>query len=299
MEKNRKKRKLSKGNLVVSALLVFFSLLTLYPLWHCVVGSLTTFEEYIHKPLLLWPEELTLDAYRYVFTQGRIFSPMFITVITTLIGTPINLFMQAYMAYGLAKSFPGNGLITSIVVLTMFLNPGLIPQYLLFRQLGILNTIWVYILPCMINAFYLIILRTHFASLPKELMESSRLDGCSEFGTFFRIALPLSLPVMASIGLFTAVDYWNTYSQSVYFVTDASKKTLQDYLYIFLSGNSANISGGGINRMMGNVFSENTKLANTVLSILPIIVVYPFTQRYFVKGSAGCSERIVMERGFL
>lgn len=284
MKNAAKRRKFSLGDVVIYTFLVLFCLLTLYPLWHCVVGSITTFEEYIRKPFLFWPEKPTFDAYEYVFTQGRIFSPMMITVMTTLLGTPINLFMQAYMAYGLSRPFPGNKLVTAIVVFTMFLNPGLIPLYLLYRQLGLLNSIWVYILPCMINSFYLIILRTHFSSLPKELLESSRLDGCSEFGTFFKIALPLSLPAMASIGLFTAVDYWNTYSQSVYFVTDASKKTLQDYLYVFLSGNSANISGGGINMMIGNVFSENTKLANTVLSILPIVIIYPFTQRYFVKG---------------
>lgn len=284
MKSRIKRRRLSAGSAAIYAFLILCSLLTLYPLWHCVVGSITTFEEYIRKPFLLWPEPPTFDAYEYVFTQGRIFSPMIITIVTTLVGTPINLFMQSYMAYGLSRPFPGNGLVTGIVVLTMFLNPGLIPLYLLYQQLGILNSVWVYILPCMINSFYLIILRTHFSSLPKELIESSRLDGCSEFGAFFKIALPLSLPVMASIGLFTAVDFWNTYSQSVYFVTDASKKTLQNYLYLFLSGNSANISGGGINMMIGNVFSENTKLANTVLSILPIIAIYPFTQRYFVKG---------------
>lgn len=270
------------------ALVIFFALLaviTLYPMWHCVVGSLMTYAEYMQKTLLIWPDELTLESYKFVFDQGKIYAPMKTTVLITIVGTVCNLVFVTWMAYGLSKKFPGSTLFTYIVVFTMFLNPGLIANYMLFRSLKLLNTLKVYILPYLINTFYLIILRTNFAGFPGELEEAARIDGASEYGTFFRIVLPLSKPILATIALFTAVDYWNTYAQSVYFVSDASKKTLQDYLHMLLSNNSNNSAGAGISvGGMSVGFSETIKLANTVIAVLPILVVYPFLQKYFTNG---------------
>ncbi len=207
------------------------------------------------------------------------------TVLITIVGTICNMAMVTWMAYGLSKKFPGSTLFTYIVVFTMFLNPGLIANYMLFRNLRLLNDLKVYILPYLINTFYLVILRTNFASFPSELEEAARIDGASEYGTFFRIVLPLSKPILATIALFTAVDYWNTYQQSVYFMSDSSKKTLQDYLYMLLSNNSNNNAGVGIGAGgVSAVFSETIKLANTVIAVLPILVVYPFLQKYFTNG---------------
>jgi putative aldouronate transport system permease protein len=273
-------------------LIVFFALLsiiTLYPFWHCLVGSFISYGEYMQSTLLLWPKEFTLDSYRFVFDQGKIFSPMRVTALITLVGTFINLIITSSMAYGMSKSYPGDKLVNFIVVLTMFVGAGLIPNYMLLRDLKLLNSVWVYIIPSMINTFYLIIMRTNFANFPKEVEEAAIIDGSSETGVFFRIVLPLSKPILATIALFTAVDYWNTYAASVYYVTDAGKKTLQDYLYMLLSDNATNASGMGASAIGSTagksaVFSENIKLANTIIAILPIMLVYPFLQKYFTSG---------------
>ena len=274
------------------ALVIFFALLsiiTLYPFWHCLVGSLISYGEYMQSTLLLWPKEFTLDSYRFVFDQGKIFSPMKVTALITVVGTAVNLMITSLMAYGMSKSYPGDKLVSYLVVLTMFVSAGLIPNYMLFRDLKLINNIWVYIVPSMINTFYLIILRTNFANFSKEVEEAAIIDGCSEFGVFFRIVLPLSKPILATIALFTAVDYWNTYAASVYYVTDAGKKTLQDYLYMLLSDNATNAGGMGASAVGATagksaVFSENIKLANTMIAILPIMLVYPFLQKYFTSG---------------
>lgn len=284
-------RKIKNITIFDVILVIFFSLvcvLTLYPFWHCIVGSLITYGEYMRKTVLLWPEALTLESYQFVFSQGKIYSPMRVTVLITAVGTLINLLITTWVAYGMSKKYPGASAVTMLVVITMFLNPGLIPYYMLFRSLHLLNSIWVYIVPYMINTFYLIILRTNFSGFPHDLEEAAIIDGAGDYSIFFRIVLPISKPILAAIALFTAVDYWNTYAQSVYFVTDESKKTLQDYLYMMLSNTSNNAAGVGIGLggTMGKsaVFSENIKLANTVVSVLPILVVYPFLQKHFTSG---------------
>jgi ABC-type glycerol-3-phosphate transport system permease component len=274
---------------VLVAFFTIAGLVTLYPFWHSIVGSFMTYGEYIQKTVLLWPTRPTLESYAFVFTQGKIFSPMRVTVFISIVGTCINLFMSTWMAYGMSRKYPGATLVTYLVIFTMFLNPGLIPSYMLFRSLGLLNQGWVYILPCMINTFYLIILRTNFSMFSQELVEAATIDGASEYSVFFRIVLPISKPILATIALFTAVDYWNTYASSVYFVSDAGRKTLQDYLYMMLSNVNNNAAGGGINYTGGTagksgVFSENIKLANTVVSIVPILIVYPFLQKHFTSG---------------
>ena len=279
----RRRRMLTEAPLVLFFLLL--GVVTLYPMWHCVAGSLMSYTEYMQKTELLWPEQVTVEAYDFVFSQGKIFNPMKVTAYITVLGTLLNLIWTAWMAYGLSKRFPGSKLITYLVVFTMFLNPGLIANYMLFRSLNLLNNVYVYILPALINTFYLIILRTNFSGFPASLEEAARIDGSGEFGIFFKIVVPLSKPILATIALFTAVDYWNTYAQSVYFVSEASRKTLQDYLYMLLSNTSNNSAGAGIGSGgTSAVFSENIKLANTVIAVLPILLVYPFLQKYFTNG---------------
>lgn len=268
---------------------VVLSIIMLYPFWHCIVGSFMTYGEYIGKTVLLFPSNPTLEAYQFVLSQGKIFQPLRTTAFITVLGTVINLTMTSWMAYGMSKKYPGNQVVTWIVIITMFIGAGLIPEYMLYRKLKLLNTIWVYIIPSMVNTFYLIILRTNFANFAHDLEEAAEIDGAGVFGTFFRIVLPLSTPVLATIALFTAVDYWNTYQQSVYFVSDSAKKTLQDYLSMMLSNTSNNAAGSGIGMAgstMGRsaVYSENIRMANTIVAVLPILVVYPFLQKYFTSG---------------
>lgn len=270
------------------AFFFLLAFLAIYPLWYCVVGSFITHAEYLHSSVLIWPRQWTFEAYQFVFDQGQILSPMRVSATITIVGTVVNLAMSTTMAYGMSKRYPGSTGVAVFVIATMILSAGLIPNYILYRYLGILNTMAVYILPSMINTFYLIILRTNFQSFSVEIEEAAIIDGCTQWGVFLRIVLPLSKAILATIALFVAVDYWNTYSTSVYYVMDPSKKTLQHYLYQILGDKANNASSGGAMLMeatgSGAVFSENIKLANTVIAIVPILIVYPFLQRYFTNG---------------
>ena len=277
--KTKKKHRLSFFSIVVTLFFGIICILALYPLWHVMVGSLISQKEYMQKALLLWPEELTFEHYRYVLAQGSILRPLLVTIFITILGTTINLLVITLTGYGLSKQFPGVRIVSVLMIITMFLGAGLIPNYILFRQLGILNSLWVYILPSMINPFYVILMRTTFMDFPHDLEEAAAIDGSGKFRTFFRVVLPLSKPMLASIGLFTAVDYWNTFQQSVYYVTDTGKKTLQDFLYMVMNNTNMGAMGTG-----QAIVTENVKLTYTAFAVLPIILVYPFIQKHMSAG---------------
>lgn len=265
-------------------LLVGISLITLYPFWHSLVGSLTPYVDYVRsRGLLLWPRNPTFAAYVSVFEQGGILAPLYTSTIATVFGTLASLSFTALTAYALSKEFFGARIVIYFVVMTMFVNAGLIPNYILYRGIGILNTRWVYILPSLVNTFYLIVMRTHFRSFSKELEESARMDGCSELRIFLQIVLPLSKATLATIGLFYAVNNWNILFQSLFFVRDQDKKTLQDYLYQIIRLENAESADSDATADT-LIFSETIKLANVMLTALPILMLYPFLQRYFVRG---------------
>jgi ABC-type glycerol-3-phosphate transport system permease component len=271
-------------------LILFFVVLAfsmLYPFWHTMMGSIMPYSEYLRKSFLIWTTSPTLENYQHILEQGDIFSPMRVTVFITIVGTLSSLLFTAYAAYGLSKRFPGSVLIMVLIVITMFVNPGLIPRYLVMKKLGLLNSYLVYLLPfpALCNTFNLIIMRTYFGAFSREVEESALMDGCSHFGVFFRIVLPLSKPILATIALFYAVQFWNTFFQSLFFVTDPDKQTLQHYLYAIVRDQldqrelEAGADLGG-----QKMYLQTLKLANVMVTVIPIIVVYPFLQKYFVKG---------------
>lgn len=279
-----------KSALVFNAInYTFFAILSvicIYPIWYCIAGSFMSQGEYLSSTILLWPKTWTLGSYRYIFDQGQIMAPMFNSILITIVGTPLNLLVTSMMAYGMSKQYPFSKLVSTLVLISMIVSAGLIPNYILYRYLKILNTYWVYILPSMVNTFYLIILRTNFNSFPRELEEAAIIDGCGPFRIFFQIVLPLSKAILATVLLFVAVDFWNTYSTSMYYVMDVNKKTLQEYLYRIIgdTNNNGATSIADVSAGADGVFSANIKLANTVIAIVPILIVYPFLQRYFTQG---------------
>jgi putative aldouronate transport system permease protein len=265
--------------------LIILCVVMAYPLWYTIVGSLMEESEFLTKRFLLYPERPTLAGYQKVFEDGTIFIHYRVTVLITVVGTVFSLFVTSVSAYGLSKKFYGSTFLVYLAVFTMFIRPGLIADYLNLRSLGLINNFFVYILPAAINTFYLIIMRTYFIDFPSELEEAARIDGSTEFGTFIRIVLPLSKPVLAAIGLFFAVQYWNTYMQSVFFITDQRLKTVQEYLQRLVTDST------DIENLMAAAEVEDTKfsaeslrLANVVLVLVPIILVYPFLQKYFIRG---------------
>jgi putative aldouronate transport system permease protein len=266
--------------LIISLLCVIM----LYPFWQTVMSSFMTESEYLTSPLKLYVLEPTLSSYNQIFADGRIFVHMRVTILITVIGTLVALFFTAYSAYGLSKKFKGYKVIMFLIIMTMFIDAGLIPVYLNFKDLGLINNFAVYIIPYAINTFYLIIIRATFLEFPKEIEEAAKIDGCNEFGIFFKIVLPLSGPILAAIGLFFSVQFWNTYMQSVFFITDMDLKTVQEYLQKLVTDSSDLEAVMAAETQEEGFSSETIRLANIVIVLLPIICVYPFLQKYFVKG---------------
>jgi len=272
-------------DIVNVAVLLLICLMMAYPLWYTIVGSLMEESEFLQKRFLLYPERPTLEGYKRIFEDGTIFIHYRVTVLITILGTVFSLFVTAVGAYGLSKKFFGSKFLVYMMVFTMFIRPGLIPDYLNLKSLGLINNFFVYILPSAINTFYLVIMRNYFMDFPAELEEAARIDGSTEFNTFIRIVLPLSMPVLAAIGLFFAVQYWNTYMQSVFFITDKNLKTVQEYLQKLVT-DSTNIESlmSSAEVEDAKFSAETLRLANIVLVLVPIVLVYPFLQKYFIRG---------------
>lgn len=267
---------------LIHSLFILVCLIMLYPFLHVIMASLMQYDEYFSKSIYIWVNKPTLDAYRIVLNSGKFLPAMRNTVGITVIGTVFSLFVTAVTAYGLSKKFPGRKGIMTLIVITMFFNGGIIPQYIMFKQMGLLDNYLVFILPATINAFNLIILRAHFLNFPVEIEEAARIDGCQDFGIFIRIVLPLSVPMLITIGLFYAVSYWNTFFRSMFFITKDQMRMLQDYLYRILKAQDAEDLGMYVS---STVSLETVRMANIVMTILPIIVAYPMLQKYFVKGA--------------
>ncbi len=265
-------------NIAVTAFFVSIMVVMLYPFWHAIMASFMTPPEYYGKTIFLFVSKPTLLNYQSIFSDGAVWRPMINTVFITLVGVAASVSFTAWFSYGLSKRFRGSTLIMQLVVLTMIVDPGLIPRYLLYRDLGLINSYGVYILPALTWPFFLIIMRTNFRSMPQELEDAARIDGCGEIGHFLHVALPLSKPMLATIGLFIAVDFWNTLFPSLFFVTKDGLKTLQDFLYRIVTDE---FTEGFAQELY---FTETVKMANIILTTLPILLVYPFVQGYFIKG---------------
>lgn len=267
---------------LIHLLFIVVCILTLYPFWHVIMGSFMQYDEYYAKSLFLWVSNPTLDAYEIVFKNGKFVPAMCNTIGITLIGTVWSLFFTSLAAYGMSKQFPGRRVMMVLIVMTMFFNGGIIPQYIMYRQIKLLNNYLVFVLPATINTYNFVILRTNFQNFPQEIEEAARIDGCSDFKIFLRIVLPLTVPMLITISLFYAVAYWNTFFKSVFFITKDNMRTLQDYLYRIINAQDAEDLGMYVSN---TVSMETVRMANIVMSILPIIIAYPIMQKYFVKGA--------------
>ncbi|WP_420114416.1 carbohydrate ABC transporter permease [Pseudactinotalea sp.] len=265
-------------------LLTAFALICLAPFLHVIGSSFANPGELATRPFVIIPRELTLNAYRYVLSTPTIFRAMGVSVFVTVVGTFLSLLVTSLMAYALSKRYlRGRRVINFMVVFTMLFSGGMIPTFVVVSQLGLLNTVWSLILPVTVNAFNFIIMRSFFQGIPDSLEEAARIDGCSELGVFWRIVLPLSLASIATIGLFYAVAYWNTYMHAVLYINDSNLWPIQVLLrqiVIVASGMNADASAVDVVPP-----AQSVKMAVIALATLPMLLVYPFIQRYFVKGA--------------
>ncbi|MNC24923.1 L-arabinose transport system permease protein AraQ [compost metagenome] len=230
------------------------------------------------------PVGFQLDTMKEVISSSTFIRAFGVSVGVTVVGTVISILMTALTAYPLSKRLPGIPFIMVLFIFTMLFNGGLIPNYLLMRQLHLINNLWVLILPGMISVFNLLVIKSYYESLPEALEESARIDGAKTYTILFRIILPLSMPVIATIALFYAVGFWNDYFGPMIYINDTALKTLQLYLQdVVMDASAANAVNKSVDDLM-NMSPEGIRAATVVASTVPILFVYPFLQKYFIKG---------------
>lgn len=267
--------------------LAIVAVVVLYPLIFVLSASLSNPEYVISGDIWLWPKEFTVEAYQKVFQNPDIINGFVNTLKYTFFGTLLNIFMTICAAYPLSRrNLKGKGFIMAFMVFTMFFSGGLIPTYLLIRDLGMINTFWVMIIPNAVAVWNIIIMRTFFQSIPYELEESAMIDGAGNFRILWSIVLPLSLPVMAVMVLFYAVGHWNSYFQALIYLQDQDKFPLQLVLrQILIQGQADDMIKATSESFLAQKLSvEGLKYAVLIVANLPMLMLYPFLQRYFVKG---------------
>jgi len=286
MKKRLKKVKLF--DVINVLLMVAICFLMIYPIWYVVVNSFSEGTEVLKGGIYWWPRNFCLENYSAVFKNKEIYTAFGITVLKTVVGTVTSVLFTAMVAYGLSKSYlVGRKIFMVMGIVTMFFSGGLIPYFLLIKQLGMLDSFWVYIIPALFGFYNAIIFMTFFKNIPVELEESAKIDGANDFVIFLKIILPVSGPVLATIALFNGVGQWNDYFTGVIYITNEQWLIpIQTFLYKVISESSsarivANMPASVRNSM---VTSTTIKYATMVVTTFPIVCVYPFLQKYFVQG---------------
>ena len=270
--------------------LIVFSLMAVLPFILLISASLTEENAALKYGFGFIPKVFSLAAYKYISYQSKMIIRAYgITIFTTVIGTSVGLTMTSMLGYGLSKDIPGRRILNFFVVFTMLFNGGLVPTYLVYtKYLHLGNTIWALIIPSLLmNAFHVMLVRNYFStSIPESLIESAKLDGASEMMIFRAIVLPLSKPIMATIGLMLALSYWNNWTNGLYYLYDTSLYSIQNVQNAInnniIAINSVSNMGLAINK--SEVPALTARMAIAVIGIVPMLCIYPFFQKYFVKG---------------
>lgn len=275
------------GVYVLLALVVF---LCLYPFWNVFIISINDASDTVRGGLFLFPRKPTLESYHIVFQNKEIWYATWISVARTVLGTVVSLVFTTLLAYAMSKKdLFGGKVISLFFVFTMYFGGGLIPYYMALKSYHLIDTFWVYIIPGAVGVYNMILIRIYMESLPAELEESAFLDGAGECRTFFQIILPLIKPVLATVGLFTAVGQWGSWFDTNLYTYKPSLKTLQFILVQIL--NNYDMGGAKSSTQllaqvskMESVSSDSVRMATAMVATIPILLIYPFVQKYFVKG---------------
>lgn len=268
----------------VVVILTVMTLLCLMPIVNVVAMSFASLTDIVSGDFILWPKQLDWKAYHYIFNTGVFFTSLRNTVWITVVGTLINLIVTSLLAYVCSRQrFSGRRMLLFMVLFSMLFSGGMIPTYLIVKATGLMNTLWALVIPTAVSAFNLLVMREFFESIHESIIESATIDGCNDLGIFFKIVLPLSVPSLATFTLFYAVSNWNQYFSAILYLNKSSLWPLQILLrQVVLIGQSdiySQLSAGEALPM-----PISTQMATVVLASAPIVVLYPFLQRYFVKG---------------
>ena len=268
---------------------IFFTLLCIvmvYPFWHVIMMSLSSVEATAKGGVFLWPKGFNLDTYAKVFNDSTIWSGYFTTITVTLSGAFFGTLFTATTAYPLSKKYlPFSKTMLLLVLFTMLFSGGMIPGYLLMKNLGLIDNRLSLVLPGLVSAYNVIIMKSFFQSLPESLEESAKIDGATEVTVFWKIILPLSKATVATIALFTAVGYWNDYFSTVLYINSKERWALQAVLRYMLTNTNQAMQAAGVSVAAAtNVTAATIKSASVVVATVPILCVYPFVQKYFKTG---------------
>ncbi len=271
--------------LIRNVILLFFCVIVLYPVIFVISASFSNPLSVMKNEVVLLPKGFTLIGYEKVFSNPDVWNSYKNTIVYTIVGTALNVILTSTGAIALSrKDFKGRNFWTFYITFTMFFSGGIIPMYLLIKQLNLYDTFWVMILPGAISAWNMIIMRTFFQSnVPMELQEAAIIDGCNDLVIFLKIALPLSMPIIAIMTLFYGVDHWNSFFGAMLYLSDRDKFPLQLILREILLQNisSGNVEGPAADQQ---IVGESIRYALIIVATVPILLVYPFIQKYFVKG---------------
>ena len=280
----------SKGSQAFQAVLIAFMtvlcIIMLYPFVHMLSISFSTPAEALRMGIHLYPREVSFYAWERVLTRDDIWIGFGNSVFRTVVGTACSIVFMSMGAYPLSRKYlPHRNVFTMLIVFTMFFSGGLIPTYFLIKNVGLIDSRLVYIIPGLVSTFSMLILRNFFQAIPEELEDSAKIDGANDLRILFQIIMPLSLPVLATLSLWSAVGHWNAWFDAVLYIQDPNKQVLTTFLRrVVITGEDLSIfSTASRGAALG--FAEPIKAATLMFTALPIIVVYPFLQKYFVKGT--------------
>jgi ABC-type glycerol-3-phosphate transport system permease component len=280
MEEPGPAMKLAKGLTLAMIVIVM-----MFPIVYVVSMSFSSQDDVARGGLVLWPKNPSLEAYRLIFNGGVVTRALTISVLLTLIGTAVQMIFTTTMAFGLSRStVRGTKPVLFIVLGAMIFSPGMIPSFLLVKELGLINTYAALIVPGLISAWNLIIVRNFFMNIPGELIDAARIDGANDPQIFFQMMLPLSKAVLAVIALFYGVGIWNSFFNAIIYLNDSTMWPIQNVLrqYVLMGTNLA--SAEGVKAGQAPPPAETIKMAIVVVATAPILIVYPFLQKYFAKG---------------
>ncbi|WP_460321614.1 carbohydrate ABC transporter permease [Paenibacillus sp. YSY-4.3] len=276
-------------DVVVYVLITLITIITLYPFLNVLAISFNDSVDTVRGGITIYPRDFTLQNYKLIFSYDGLITGFKISVLRTVVGTIAGLISGSMIAFTLARTeFQGRKFISTFLAITMYVSGGLIPGFVLIRNLDLVNTFAVYILPGLVSAFNIFVIRSFIDGIPYALQESAKLDGANDFTIYYRVILPLCKPALATVALFLAVGQWNSWFDTYLFNGSNSKlTTLQYELMKVLQSttvNANNVRGDNMNQLMAQISPDSVKMAITIVATIPILVVYPFLQKYFVKG---------------
>ena len=277
--------------ILIYLIIIALCLIILLPCLNVVALAFNDGADAARGGVWFWPRQFTMDNFKEVFKDGSITTAYVITIARTVIGTFLSLMVTTLAGYALKQEdLPGRKLITMLITFTMLFGGGMIPTYIQYKNLHLLNSFWVYVVPSLVSVTYLLMVRTFFGGIPDSLEESAKLDGCGFFQTYLKIMLPLSKPVIAVVGLYTAVNHWNDWFAGAFYVNDTKLWPVQTVLQQMLtkamnSQQEVTSVAQALAHNTVSVTSDSLKMAAVVVTTVPILCVYPFVQKYFAQGA--------------